>query len=46
MEEVMKLSHDKNGKVRFTDIPTWREKLPVPQEQMDINERLTQNEGY
>ena len=46
MEEGMKLSHDKNGKVRFTDIPTWREKLPVPQEQMDINERLTQNEGY
>ena len=47
MEEVMKLSHDKNGNLRFTeDIPAWREKLPVPQDQIDINERLTQNEGY
>ncbi len=46
MEDVLKLSHDKNGNLRFTDIPSWREKLPIPQEQIDINERLTQNEGY
>ena len=45
-EEVMKLAHDKNGNLRFTDIPTWRRLLPVPQGQIDINERLTQNEGY
>ena len=46
MEEVMLQSHDKNGNLRFTDIPSWRRKLPIPQDQIDINERLSQNEGY
>ena len=46
MEEVMKLAHDKNGNLRFSEIPSWREKLPIPQAQIDINERLTQNIGY
>ena len=46
MEEVMLQSHDKNGKLRFDNIPSWREKLPIPQAQLDINERLIQNEGY
>lgn len=46
MEEVMLKSHDKNGNLRFTEIPSWRRKLPVPQDQIDINERLSQNEGY
>lgn len=46
MEEVMLQSHDKNGNLQFTDIPSWRRLLPVPQDQIDINERLTQNEGY
>lgn len=46
MEEVMKLAHDKNGNPRFSEIPAWRAKLPIPQAQIDINERLTQNIGY
>lgn len=46
MEEVMKLAHDKNGNLRFSEIPSWRAKLPIPQAQIDINERLTQNFGY
>lgn len=46
MEEVMLGAKDKNGKPRYTDIPTWRRLMPIPQGQMDINERLTQNEGY
>lgn len=46
MEEVMKLVHDKNGNLRFSEIPAWRAKLPIPQAQIDINERLTQNIGY
>lgn len=46
MEEVMKLAHDKNGNLRFSEIPSWRAKLPIPQTQIDINERLTQNFGY
>lgn len=46
METVLKNEHDKNGKLRFTEIPSWRRVLPIPQAQIDINERLTQNEGY
>lgn len=46
MEEVMKLAHDKNGNLRFSEISSWRTKLPIPQAQIDINERLTQNIGY
>lgn len=46
IEEVMKLAHDKNGNLRFSEIPAWRAKLPIPQAQIDINERLTQNIGY
>ncbi len=46
MEEVMKTAHDKNGNLRFSEIPAWRAKLPIPQAQVDINERLTQNIGY
>ena len=46
MEEVMLQSHDKNGNLQFTEIPSWRRLLPIPQDQLDINERLTQNEGY
>lgn len=46
MEEVMKLAHDKNGNLRFSEIPAWRAKLPIPQAQIDINERLTQKIGY
>lgn len=46
MEEVMKTAHDKNGNLRFSEIPAWRAKLPIPQAQIDINERLTQNVGY
>lgn len=46
MEEVLSKAHDKNGNPRFSDIQTWRRLLPVPQDQIDINERLTQNEGY
>lgn len=46
MEEVMKTAHDKNGNLRFSEIPAWRAKLPIPQAQIDINERLTQNIGY
>lgn len=46
MEEVMKTAHDKNGNLRFSEIPAWRAKLLIPQAQIDINERLTQNIGY
>ena len=46
MEEVMQKAHDKNGNLRFSEIPQWRRKLPIPQDQIDINERLSQNEGY
>lgn len=46
LEAVMKTAHDKNGNLRFTEIPSWRQKFPIPQDQIDINERLTQNEGY
>lgn len=46
MEEVMKTAHDKNGNLRFSEILAWRAKLPIPQAQIDINERLTQNIGY
>ena len=46
MEEVMLQFHDKDGNLKFSEIPSWRRLLPVPQEQLDINERLTQNEGY
>lgn len=46
MEEVMLKSRDKNGNLRFTEIPEWKRRLPIPQDQIDINERLTQNEGY
>ena len=46
MEEVMQKAHDKDGNLRFSEIPQWRRKLPIPQDQIDINERLSQNEGY
>lgn len=46
MEEVMHQARDRNGNLRFSNIPAWRRKLPIPQGQIDINERLTQNEGY
>lgn len=46
LEAVMKTAHDKNGNLRFAEVPAWRQKFPIPQDQIDINERLTQNEGY
>lgn len=46
MEAVMQQAHDKNGNLRFSDIPSWRRLFPIPQDQIDINERLVQNEGY
>lgn len=45
-EEVMASAHDKDGKPRFGTLEHFRTRLPIPQEQIDINERLTQNEGY
>lgn len=46
MQAVMLKARDKNGNYKFTDIPEWRSRLPIPQDQIDINEGLTQNEGY
>ncbi|MCI2083193.1 MAG: RagB/SusD family nutrient uptake outer membrane protein [Bacteroidales bacterium] len=46
MEAVMLTAHDKNGDLRFSKIDSFRRFLPIPQDQIDINERLTQNEGY
>lgn len=46
LQTVLSKARNKNGSLRFPDIPAWKEKLPIPQEQIDINERLTQNEGY
>ena len=40
------VEYDKYGNLRFSEIPQWRRKLPIPQDQIDINERLSQNEGY
>ena len=38
---VMKMTEDKSMEnMRFV------RKLPIPQDQIDINERLSQNEGY
>ncbi len=45
--DVMKKTRDKKGALRFPDgIADFRRHLPVPQGQIDINERLVQNAGY
>lgn len=46
METVMAEATDKNGIPMIADVSSFRRKLPVPQDQIDINERLIQNEGY
>lgn len=46
MEEVMATATDKNGVPMIKDVSSFRRLLPVPQGQIDINERLTQNIGY
>lgn len=46
MEEVMQRVHDKNGNLRFPKVDSFRRLLPIPQGQIDMNERLTQNPGY
>lgn len=45
-EEVAGAAKDKNGNPRFKHTESFRTRLPIPQEQIDINERLTQNIGY
>lgn len=45
--DVMKTAHNKKGELRFpAGVEDFRKNLPIPQGQIDINERLTQNIGY
>lgn len=46
MEEVMAKATDKNGKPMIKDVSEFRRLMPIPQGQIDINERLEQNQGY
>ena len=46
MEEVMAQATDKNGVPMIKDVSEFRRLMPVPQGQIDINERLDQNTGY
>lgn len=46
MEEVMVKATDKNGKPMIKDVAEFRRLMPVPQSQIDINDRLSQNQGY
>lgn len=46
MEDVMQRAHGKNGNLRFPKVDSFRRLLPIPQGQIDMNERLIQNPGY
>jgi hypothetical protein len=46
MEEVMAKATDKNGNPMIKDVAEFRRLIPIPQGQIDINERLEQNKGY
>lgn len=46
MLDVMKAHKDKDGKIMFGDLQSFRIKWPVPQNERDMNKFLTQNEGY
>lgn len=44
--DVMRAHKDHKGKKIFANLPAFRTKWPVPQEEMDKNANLVQNEGY
>jgi len=46
LDEVMSKHKDKNGALLFPYFESFRAKWPIPQSEIDKNERLTQNEGY
>lgn len=46
MIEVMRKHKDRNGNLLFPNLEEFRAKWPVPQNEMDKNTRLIQNEGY
>ena len=46
MLEVMRKHKDQKGNLIFSDLQEFRTKWPVPQEEMDKNTNLVQNEGY
>lgn len=46
MEAVMAKATDKNGNPMIKDVSSFRSLMPIPQSQIDINGRLTQNQGY
>lgn len=46
MLDVMRKHKDEKGQYIFSDLQSFREKWPVPQEEIDKNNNLTQNEGY
>ena len=46
MLEVMKKHKDQHGKLIFANLQEYRKKWPIPQEEMDKNTNLVQNEGY
>ena len=46
MEEVMGEATDKYGNPIVADASGLHRLMPIPQNQIDINENLVQNEGY
>ncbi|RNC64015.1 RagB/SusD family nutrient uptake outer membrane protein [Proteiniphilum sp. X52] len=46
LTEVMTKHKNKDGKILFASLQPFRAKWPIPQSEIDKNERLTQNEGY
>lgn len=46
MEAVIRAHKNKDGEPMVSDVSEFRRLLPIPQAQIDINERLTQNPGY
>lgn len=46
MVAVMSQHKDGNGNLYISNVESYRNLWPIPQEQIDINSSLTQNEGY
>lgn len=46
MVEVMSKHKDQNGKLQHAGIAAFRSIWPIPQSEIDQNEKLTQNDGY
>lgn len=46
MLDIMRNHKDQDGKLLYPNLQEYRRILPIPQNEMDKNTRLTQNEGY